>query len=115
MPFFSENEQGEAVTVNDDRKRDMLNEFLFTKIEEENIGNICQHTFMLSVLILYISGGTYSLNSTPNDKFFEKLFMAILFHAQSFCQKSIERKSPKKYFSYFVLMSRLGLKPWLFV
>ena len=34
---------------------------------------------MLCVLILYISGGTYSLKSTPNDKIFEKLFMAILF------------------------------------
>ena len=31
--------------------------------------------------------------------------MAILFYSQSFCQKSAERKSPKKYFSYFVLMS----------
>ena len=29
---------------------------------------------MLCVLILYISGGTYSLKSTPNDRFFEKLF-----------------------------------------
>ena len=35
-----ENEQGEAVTVNGIRYRTMLNEFLFTKIEEENIGNI---------------------------------------------------------------------------
>ena len=39
-PIFFENEQGEAVTVNDDRYRTMLNEFLFTKIEEEDIGNI---------------------------------------------------------------------------
>ena len=39
-PFFFENEQGEAVTVNGDRYRTMLNEFLFTKIEEEDIGNI---------------------------------------------------------------------------
>ena len=38
-PFFFENEQGEAVTVNGDRYRSMLNEFLFTKIEEEDIGN----------------------------------------------------------------------------
>ena len=34
---------------------------------------------MLCVLILYISVGTYSLNSIPNDRIFEKLFMAILF------------------------------------
>ena len=40
-PFFFENEQGEVVTVNGDRYRAMLNEFLFTKIEEEeDIGNI---------------------------------------------------------------------------
>ena len=39
-PFFFENEQGEAVTVNGDRYRAMLNKFLFTKIEEEDIGNI---------------------------------------------------------------------------
>ena len=40
-PFFFENEQGEAVTINGDLYRAMLNEFLFTKIEEEeDIGNI---------------------------------------------------------------------------
>ena len=38
--IFFENEQEEAVTVNGDRYRDMLKEFLFTKIEEEDIGNI---------------------------------------------------------------------------
>ena len=38
--FFFKNEQGEAVIVNGDCYRAMLNEFLFTKIEEEDIGNI---------------------------------------------------------------------------
>ena len=38
--FFFENEQGETVTVNGDRYQAMLNEFLFTKIEAEDIGNI---------------------------------------------------------------------------
>ena len=38
--FFFENEQGEAVTVNYDHYRAMLNEFLFIKIGEEDIGNI---------------------------------------------------------------------------
>ena len=33
---------------------------------------------MLRVFILYISGGTYSSKSTPNDRFFEKLFVAIV-------------------------------------
>ena len=39
---------------------------------------------MLCVLILYISGETYSLKSTTNDKFFEKLFTAILFTLRVF-------------------------------
>ena len=39
-PFFFENQQVEAVTVNGDRNRAMLNEFLFTKIEEEGIEKI---------------------------------------------------------------------------
>ena len=39
-PFFFENEQGEAVVVNGVRYRAMLNEFFFTKIKEEDIGNI---------------------------------------------------------------------------
>ena len=37
------------------------------------------------VLILYISGGTYSLKSTSNDRF-EKLFMAILFTLKVFAR-----------------------------
>ena len=39
-PFFFENEQGEGVTVNGGRYRAMLNEFLFTNIEVEDIVNI---------------------------------------------------------------------------
>ena len=38
--FFFKNEQGESVTVNNDRYRAMLIEFLFTKNEEENVCNI---------------------------------------------------------------------------
>ena len=39
-PFSFENGLGEAVTVNGDRQRAILNEFLFTKIEEQDIVNI---------------------------------------------------------------------------
>ena len=39
-PFYFENEQEEAVTVNSDRYGAILNEFLFIKIEEKDIGNI---------------------------------------------------------------------------
>ena len=51
---------------------------------------------MLRVLILYISGGTYSLKSTPNDKFFEKPFMAVLIYFSEFlpeiCSEVIAEK-----------------------
>ena len=33
--------EGEVVTVNGDRYQAMLNEFLFTNIEQEDNGNIC--------------------------------------------------------------------------
>ena len=39
---------------------------------------------MLCVLILYICRGSYSLKSTLNDRFFEKLFIAILFTLRIF-------------------------------
>ena len=39
----------------------------------------------MCVNFLYISGGTYSLKSTPNDRF-EKLFMAILFTLRIFAR-----------------------------
>ena len=45
---------------------------------------------MLCVLILYISGGTYSLKSTPNDRVIEKLLMAILFTLKVFANISIK-------------------------
>ena len=41
---------------------------------------------MMCVLILYISGGTYSSKSTPKDRFFEKLLMAILFTLRVFAR-----------------------------
>ena len=39
-PFFFENEQWAAVTVNGERYRAMLNEFLFQKIEEDDMDDI---------------------------------------------------------------------------
>ena len=54
-------------------------------------------------------------NVDSERQIFEKLFHGSFIYSQSFCQKSAERKSPKKYFLYFVLMSGLGLEPWLFV
>ena len=45
---------------------------------------------------------------------FEKLFHGNFIYSQSFCQKSAERKLPKKYFSYLIfLMTDLGYEPRL--
>ena len=86
---------------------------------------------MLCVLILYIYGGTYCLKSTPifwenfsrqvyllsefspeicweklaKLRVFEKIFHGRFIYSQNFYQKSAKKKSPKKYFLYFVLMS----------
>ena len=51
---------------------------------------VSQTTYVVCVLILYISGGTYSLRSTPNDRFFEKLFMAILGILRVFARNLLE-------------------------
>ena len=79
------------------------------------IGLVSHTTYVGYVNFIHKWRGTYSLKSTPKDKFFEKLFMAVLIYSQSFCQKSAERKSPKKYFLYFVLISGLGLESWLYL
>ena len=39
-PFFFENEQGAAVMLNGERYRAMLNEFMFLKIEEDDMDDI---------------------------------------------------------------------------
>ena len=39
-PFFFENEQGAAVTVNSERYHTILNEFLFPKIEEDDMDDM---------------------------------------------------------------------------
>ena len=56
--------------------------------------------FMLCVLILYMSGGSYSFKVDSERQIFEKLLMAVLNYSQSFCQKSAERKSPKNIFVF---------------
>ena len=98
----------------------MTNFFIHTcKIGHYNpslrITDLVTTPLMLCALTLYMNGGTYSLKSTPKHKFFEELFLAIFIYSQTFCQKSAGRKSPKKYFSYFLLMSGLALEPRRYV
>ena len=49
-----------------------------------------------------MSGGTYSLTSTPNYRIFEKLFRGRFIYSQRFCQKSAGKQSPKKYIFFFI-------------
>ena len=63
-----------------------------------------------------MSGGIYSLKSTPNDRLFgtmrevETSLNGNFIYSQSFCQKSAEKNSPKKYFNIFVYMSDLVIE-----
>ena len=59
---------------------------------------------MLCALILYMSGGTYSLKSTPNNRFVRSISWQFVY-SQSFCQKSAESKSPEEYFHIFHIFS----------
>ena len=70
---------------------------------------------MLRALILIHKWRDLQFKVDSERQIFEKLFMAILINSQSFSQKSVEAKSAKKYFLYFVSMSGLGLEPWLYV
>ena len=56
---------------------------------------------MLCALILYVRGITYSLMSIAYNRFLRNFSWQFYFYTQSFCQKSAERKSPKKYFFIF--------------
>ena len=69
----------------------------------------------LYVLIVCMNGETYSLKSTPNVRYFFRTFHGNFICSGNFCQKSTEGKSPKKYFSNFVLESDLGFAPWPYV
>ena len=55
---------------------------------------------MLYVLILYISGGKYSLKSTLNDKFSWKTFHGNFIYCQSFYRKSAERNCLRNIFVF---------------
>ena len=64
------------------------------------------HTYIHTYVIVR----TYSLTLTPNNRFFKKLFHGRFIYSQSFYQRSAERKSLKKYFSYFIFSDCLGIR-----
>ena len=61
-------------------------------------------------LNLYVSGGTYSLTPTSNNRFFGKVF-----HGKFIYSKNLLRRNSRRiFFSYFVLMPDLGYEPRLY-
>ena len=95
-PLVFENKQREAVTVNGNRYRTMLNEFLFTKSEEEDIGNIwfqqddttCQTAkATLNVLqYLFSTGRHYVSNSRRYTQCFAPCFWKSHYQPLSWCR-----------------------------
>ena len=59
---------------------------------------------MLCALILYVSGGTYSLTSTPNDRFLRNFFMAIWFTLRAFARNLLRGSRRRNIFhiSFFI-------------
>ena len=54
------------------------------------------------------------LNVDSERQIFEKLFHGRFIYSQSFCQKSAERKLPKKYFSYLIFDGWPGIRTQAF-
>ena len=64
--------------------------------------------------IFYVSGGTYSLTSTPNNRIFEKLFHGRFICSLSFCQKSVKRKCACKLLYTLYRNSSLSVQMFFF-
>ena len=72
------------------------------------------YIFRLCALVLYISGGSYSLTSTRNDKFLRNFFMACFFTLRVFLRYLLRGNRESNFFFYFVLMSDLEYEPGLY-
>ena len=68
---------------------------------------------MLCVFILYISSRTYNLKSTPNDRFFEKVFKTILFTPRVFARNLLRGNRRKINFCILFWCLAWGSNPGL--
>ena len=71
--------------------------------------DLVSHTTYVVCVNFYTQvAGPTSLESTPNDRFFEKLFMAVLFTLRIFARNLLRGNRRRNIcFSYFVLMLNL--------
>ena len=60
-----------------------------------------------------MSGGTYSLKLSPNDRFFERLFMAVLFTLIVF-EKNLLRGSRRNIFHISIFDDSSGMRTQAF-
>ena len=109
-------ENNTEILVATSRLTPYIHNWSFQRFKQDYWPSFWHHLCCVCVLILYKSGGNYSLKLTPNDRCFEKLFMAILFTFRVFARNLLrERKSPKKYVFVFCFDVWPGLKLWLLV
>ena len=79
----------------------------------DNTIQCCRNVSLNAFFKKYFHNLNNSLKSS--DRFFEKLFMPILFTLRVFARNLLRENHRRNSFSIFVLMSGLGLEPWLFV
>ena len=63
---------------------------------------LVSHTTYVMCVNFICEWGDLQFKVDSERQIFEKLFHGRFIYSQSFSQKSAERKSPKKYFSYFI-------------
>ena len=68
---------------------------------------------MLYALILYVSGGTYRLTSTLNDRFLRNFSMAGLFTLRIIARNLLRGSRRRNIFHISFLMTALGYEPRL--
>ena len=66
---------------------------------------------MLCALILYVSGGAYSLTSTPKDSFLRNFFMAVLLALRVFARNLLRESRRRNIFLYFSNPSNMYIRP----
>ena len=101
-------------------KKNMLWQLSYTYIHIHNWSLQLQdywptfsHHLCYVVCVLYISGGTYSLKSTPNDRFFEKLFMAVLIILRVFARNLLRGNRRRNTFRILFWCLDWGSNPGL--
>ena len=74
----------------------------------QDYGITSHNTHVVYVSFLYVSDGALQFDVDSEQQIFEKLSHAKFIYCLSFCQKSTERKSPKKTIYFFIWDTNFG-------